>query len=124
MGVTFIGSERSEYGPGSRSVATSAARTASGQGSAVRAQGASLAVFVNVTAVSGVAASMVLSLQWSVDGAVWASADPVDAFAAITATGAVVKTFPIKAPLYRLVWTISGTTPSFTFVTMVTETGA
>jgi hypothetical protein len=124
MGVTFIGAERSEYGPASRSVASSAARTSSGQGPAVRAQGTSLAVFVNVTAVSGVAASMVLSLQWSVDGAVWASADPADAFTAVTATGAVVKTFQIKAPLYRLAWSVTGTTPSFTFVTMVTETGA
>jgi hypothetical protein len=38
-----------------------------------------------------------------------------DAFTALTAAGVKVKQFALKAPHYRLVWTITGTTPSFTF---------
>lgn len=37
----------------------------------------------------------------------------ISAYAA--ATGAKVKQFTIKAPYYRVVWTIAGTTPSYTF---------
>lgn len=75
-----------------------------------------LNVTANVTAVSGTTPSMTLSMQWSDDsGTTWFNADPADAFTAITATGQVVKQFTIKAPAFRVKWTITGTTPSFTF---------
>jgi hypothetical protein len=61
---------------------------------------------------------MTLSVEWSLDGGTtFGPADPVDAFTAVTnvATGVKVKLFDVKGPHYRVVWTITGTTPSFTF---------
>lgn len=112
-------------------VQASAAKTATGQtpqqssypflsGDATR-QGV-LNLIANVTAVSGASASMTLSVQWSEDGTVWADSDPVDTFTAITATKSVVKQFQVKARLFRVVYTITGTSPSFTF--SLTATGA
>lgn len=78
-----------------------------------------LAVDVNVTAVSGTTPSMTLSVQRKgADGVYY----PLWTSAAITAVGVtstdigpgltVAKSI---AGLVRLVWTITGTTPSFTF---------
>lgn len=57
-----------------------------------------------------------LTLEWSSDGGTtWAQADPADSMTALTSTGAKVKSFTQKAAMYRLSWTITGTTPSVTF---------
>jgi hypothetical protein len=97
-------------------VAASAARTTTGQSAAVQAQGRQVAVEVDVTAVSGSTPSMTLTVEWSDDnGTTWFLADPPDTFTALTAAGKRVKEFDVKAPYFRTVWTISGTTPSFTF---------
>jgi hypothetical protein len=97
----------------------SAARTTSGNsGTAsvqVPANVDTVSVLANVTAASGTTPSLVLSVQWSNDGTTWATADPPDTFTAITAAGVVVKAFPVRAAVIRLAWTITGTTPSFTF---------
>lgn len=100
----------------------SAARTSTGQTGAFAigddlagGLGGHLNLILNVTAVSGTTPSMTCSVQWSVDGTTWATPSPADAFAAVTATGAVVQQFAVKAPFYRVVYTITGTTPSFTF---------
>lgn len=97
-------------------VVASAARTTTGQSSAIGpVNPGNIALLVNVTAVSGTP-SMVLSVEWSNDGSTgWAPGDTADAFAAITTAVARVKTFVVKAPYYRCVWTISGGTPSLTF---------
>lgn len=99
------------------SVVASAARTTTGNSGAVATPaGANLAVLVNVTAVAGTTPSMTLSVEWSHDGGnTFAQADTADTFTAITAAGAKVKAFPVKGEHFRLVWTITGTTPSFTF---------
>lgn len=97
---------------------TSGTRTSAGTGSATRTpQGASeLAVLVDVTALSGtLGPAMTLSVQWSHDGTTFATADPVDAFSTITATGRVVKTFAVKGEWFRLAWSFTGGSPSFTF---------
>lgn len=96
---------------------SSSARTANGNSAAIPLGdlGQQLAVLVNVTAVSGTSPSMTLSIEWSPDGVTFYKSDPVDTFTAITATTTAVKTFAVKAPFYHLVWTITGTTPSFTF---------
>lgn len=96
----------------------SLARTTSGQSPAltIPAGASDVGFLVDVTAAGGVGPSLALSVQWSNDGAVWADAEPADTFAAVTAAKTVVKRFPVKADMCRLVWTLTGTTPSFTFV--------
>ena len=99
-------------------VVASAARTTTGNSGdqAIGDKGVNLSVLVDVTAVSGTGPSMTLSVEWSQDGgATFAQADPADTFTAITAAATKAKSFTIKGSHYRLVWTISGTTPSFTF---------
>lgn len=77
--------------------------------------GDDLAVMIDATAVSGTSPSMTVSVQWSNDGTTWFTADPADAFTALTAAGKVVKSFTVKGLYARLNYAISGTTPSFTF---------
>lgn len=75
-----------------------------------------VAVNVNVTAIAGASASLALSVQWSQDnGTTWADADTADTFTAITATGNVVKRFPVKGHLFRLKEVFTGTTPTATY---------
>lgn len=97
-------------------LAASAARTTSGTSATAGSIGQTLSVWVSATAVSGTSPTLDLEVQWSADGgATWAPAQPADTFTQMTAVGSAVKQFAVKAPLYRLVWTIGGTTPSFTF---------
>jgi hypothetical protein len=96
----------------------SAARTATGNSGAIAlgSGAASLELELEVTAASGTSPSMTLSIQWSVDGTNFGNNDAsTDAFAAVTTTGNVTKTITVRAPYMQLVWTITGTTPSFTF---------
>jgi hypothetical protein len=106
-------------------VVTSAARTTTGNSGALSlpayqpgwpsSVGEDLAVLIDVTAVSGTP-NLVLSVEWSLDaGVTFAQSDPADQMTAITTASTKVKTFQIKAPVYRLVWTITGGTPSLTF---------
>jgi hypothetical protein len=96
----------------------SAARTTTGQSAAIPIAelGGQLSVFVDVTAISGTP-NMVISVEWSHDGVTFFKGDPADQMTAITAVGSAVKVFTVKAPQYRIVWTISGGTPSLTFQT-------
>jgi len=102
----------------------SAARTTSGNSGALRldpsADNVNVAVFV--TAVGGTP-NLVLSVEWSNDGITFAAADVADAMTAITTAVNRVKSFPIKGLFVRLVWTITGTTPSFTFSVDVGSAG-
>jgi hypothetical protein len=71
---------------------------------------------VNVSAASGTTPTLDLTVEWSPDGGTtWYKADTPDAFTQITAAKQVVKSFTLKGTSYRVVWTIGGTTPSFTF---------
>lgn len=71
---------------------------------------------VTTTAVSGTSPSMALSVQWSNDGVNFGNTDPVpDQFQPITAAGTVNKQFTAKGLYMQLTWTITGTSPSFTF---------
>lgn len=73
-----------------------------------------VAVALNVTAISGVGAAATFRLQWSMDGGTWCESSPPDAFAPITAPGAVCQRFDAKAPYWRAVCDLTGTNPSFT----------
>ena len=104
----------------------SGARTATGSSAVVPVPSTaeSISFLANVTAVSGTTPSMTLTVEWTNDGTTFASSDPVDTFTAITAVSAKVKTFAVRGSACRLTWTISGTTPSFTFDVSATVTGA
>jgi hypothetical protein len=104
-------------------VIASAARTTTGSSAFVPSVKAlSVALLANVTAVSGTTPSMTLSIDWSMDGTTATTIDgTADTFTAITATPAnsgPLKVFTVKAPFWRLTWTITGTTPSFTFAVL------
>lgn len=101
---------------------SSAARTATGQSNAFDVGNLdSVSVFVDVTAVSGTSPSMTVNVEWTYDGATWFAADTADAFTAITAAKKTVKRFDVKGTKFRLNYTISGTTPSFTFSSTVVK---
>ncbi len=76
-----------------------------------------LSLLVDVTAQSGTTPTLDLAVEWSLDGGVtFAAAEPADAFNQIAAaTPTTVKSFGAKGTGYRIVWTIAGTTPSYTF---------
>lgn len=94
----------------------SAARTTNGNSAALllAPPADSLNVAMFVTAVSGTP-NLVLSIEWSNDGTTFAPAETADAFTAVTTTGNKVKQFAVKGPYARVVWVITGTTPSLTF---------
>lgn len=99
------------------SVIVSAARTTSGSSAAVSTPPARDvgAVLVDVTAASGTSPSLALTVEWSTDGSTWIKGDPADSFTAITAVGSAAKKVDVKGDFMRLVWAVTGTTPSFTF---------
>lgn len=104
---------------GSARIDASAARTTNGTGGTATIDSISsrLTLLVNVTASSGTTPNMVVGLDWSLDGTTWFPGDPVDAMTAITANGTAAKSFQVKGKFARTKWTITGTTPSFTFTT-------
>lgn len=110
----------------STSIVTSAARTTSGQSAAVAVPlgRTAVGVQVNVTAVSGTSPSLALTVEWSTDGTTWFKGDPADSFTAITAAATPAKSVTAKGDYMRLVWAITGTTPSFTFAADLWFSGA
>ena len=83
-----------------------------------------VSILVAVSAVSGTTPSCTFTVEWSNDGVNFAQGDTADTFTAITAIGNKVKDFAIKGVYCRLVWTITGTTPSFTFGATATVRGS
>jgi hypothetical protein len=103
-------------------VLSSAARTSTHQSNAFDTGNLdSIAVFVDVTAVSGTTPSMTVNVEWSHNGTDWHSADSADAFTAITTASKKVKRFDVKGTKFRLNNTVSGTSPSFTFSATVVK---
>ena len=98
-------------------LAASAARTTTGNSGTtfITTEGEIVSLMVDCTAVSGTTPSMTVSLQWSNDGAAWATGDPADSMTALTTAATVAKNFVSRGQFARASWTITGTTPSFTF---------
>lgn len=108
-------------------VVASAARTTTGNSGSVDtprvlSQGQltpadALVLQVDVTAASGTSPTMDLTVEWSFDGTTFAKGDPADSMTQVTgvANGKLAKSFTVKGLYYRIVWTIAGTSPSFTF---------
>lgn len=100
-------------------VVPSAARTTNGNSGVITpaGDGETINFNVRVTAASGTTPNLALSVEWSNDASNFATPDgTADTFTALTATAEKVKAFERKAKFYRLVWAITGTTPSFTFL--------
>lgn len=97
-------------------IAASAARTTSGSSAAITSPSSqSSAIHVDVTAVTGTSPTLDLTVEWSNDGTTWVKAEPAESFTQITAAKTAVKAVVLKGAYFRLVWTLTGTTPSFTF---------
>jgi len=91
-----------------------AARTATFNGATVEIPvGRELIATLDVTAASGTTPTLDVKLQHSPDGAIWS--DLGTAFAQKVAAGTEVKTFTGIHGFLRVVSTIGGTTPSFTY---------
>ncbi len=93
----------------------SAAETATGQSAGVDLSTYAEALAeLNVTAVAGTSPTMTVSFQTSDDGTDWYGLG--DAFAAVTAVAKPnILRLTNVGRFVRAVWTITGTTPSFTF---------
>lgn len=75
------------------------------------ADGDQLAIAVDVTVFTGTTPTLDLKVQWSGNGTNWGDPEAAaDTFTQITATGIVVKRFPVQAPKWRIDYAIGGTT--------------
>jgi hypothetical protein len=111
---------------------SSLTRTVTGTGSTgTNSTGRGIMVLTNVTAIAGTSPTLVLTLQvqdtvslaWvNVPGVTFAARTAIGLAATVIYPGATVgpEVFSMSVPrVYRLAWTIGGTTPSFTFSTSV-----
>ena len=95
------------------SLVPSAARAASGNGSpVVMGDRDVLRLTLSVTAASGTTPSLTVTIQHSADGVTWTNHS---SFAAATAVTSERKVFGGIDRFARASWTVTGTTPSFTF---------
>lgn len=99
-------------------VVLSGSKTATGNSGAFNApKGLYLNLLLEVTAQSGTTPTLDVTVEWSMDGTNFGQGQPSDAFTQVTTTvpTRVVKQFNTKAPYFRVVYTIGGTTPNYTF---------
>jgi len=75
--------------------------------------GSQVSVELVATPVTGTTPSATFSVQWSDDGTNFAAL-AADTFPAITTAGNYVQSFAVKGQYFKLAWTVTGTTPSFT----------
>lgn len=99
---------------GQETVVASAARTTNGSGGTVTAWDRNGAVAkLDVTAVSGTTPQLTVTIQDSPDGTAWTTRDT---FGVKTGVSNETRTIPSGLDVFqRVSWTITGTTPSFTF---------
>lgn len=114
------------YFPGDAPLQASTTQTASGNSAAFKLSEPTefVNVIVSTSAVSGTSPSCTFTVEWSNDGTTWAQGDTADSFTAITGNVNRVKDFSAKGVYCRLVWTITGTTPSFTIAASVSQRGS
>lgn len=100
--------------PGEGAVlAQAATRTADGNGPAIAMEEAeTLRLTLNVTAAAGIGPSLTVTIQHSVDAITWTNHS---SFAAVTGVASERKVFSGLDRYARVAWTMTGTTPSFTF---------
>jgi hypothetical protein len=107
-------------------ILASTALTASGASAAFKLNEPAeyVSILVSTSSVSGTTPSVTFTVEWSNDGTNFAQADTPDTFTAITGAVNHVKDFSVKGVYLRLVWTITGTTPSFTTVATASVRGS
>ena len=89
-------------------------KTTADAGRVVNSQLDWMSININISAVSGVNASVEFRLQWSYDNVNWAESNPRDVIGTATSPVNVIQRFTVKAPYWRLVAEVAGTTPAFT----------
>lgn len=97
----------------------SAAVTATQSSNGYPVLGGAMAVVVDATAVSGTSPTLDVTVEYSADGENWTAAETPQAMTQLTATGIESKRFNCEGAQFRLVQTIGGTTPSFTYTAKV-----
>lgn len=105
--------------PRSLVLQASGAQMVSGNTAAIECYGKELTVTLDVTAAGGTSPTLDVKLQHSPDGGKWS--DLGTAFAQKTGVSREVKAFTQLHGYLRVVWTIGGTGPSFTFSVEATE---
>jgi hypothetical protein len=111
--VAFFGANNKEIVGEGVTLAASAARTASGNGTAVDTRESStLRLLLDVTAASGTGPTLTVTIEQSSDGSTWRDHS---SFAQATGVTSERKTFGGVDRWVRAKWTLGGTTPSFTF---------
>jgi hypothetical protein len=107
---------RRYVGLGQEVVVPSAARTTTGTGTAVQGWsrgGPDQQSRLTITAASGTSPSLTVIVEDSPDNSTWTTRDT---YPAQTTTATVTRALPANmAAFQRVRWTISGTSPSFTF---------
>lgn len=94
-------------------LAASSARTSSGTGDSVDLGAATTALLrLDVTAASGTTPTLAVTIQTSPDELTWRN---LGSFATVSAAGALERRLPGASKYVRAVWTLGGTSPSFTF---------
>jgi hypothetical protein len=94
-------------------LAASAARTADDASTGVElGDRTTVRLLLDVTAASGTTPSLGVSIQTSHDGSTWRE---IGAFTALTTTGSQRISLGALDRYVRVVWTLGGTDPSFTF---------
>lgn len=109
----------SGIGYAEESPVTSAARTTSGSSQALNGYGgaSTLRVQLSVTAATGVAPTLDVVVEDTLDGTNW---NTIGTFSQKTAASReVINITTVFADQLRVRWTIGGTTPSFTFSLVV-----
>jgi len=108
--MSGVGSTGQRSGLGAQSAISANGNT----GALIPPQGAShFALIAAVTAFTGT--SITFEVQWSNDGTNFFSADPADTFTAIAAAKTVVKELTVKAPFYRVAYTGTYSSATFSF---------
>ncbi len=92
----------------------SAAETETFHSEAIEATAPEIMIGVVVSAVSGTSPSLIVSIEWSVDGTTWSDPSSAQAFSEFTGTGDGVERFETQARYYRIAGRMNGTDPSFT----------
>ena len=89
--------------------------TGNGSSAAFLSQGERLGVAATASAVG---TSLDLEVEWSPDGTNFGSADTPDSLTQITGAGqVVVASVLVKAPYYRVTWTLAGGNSTFVVTT-------
>jgi len=100
----------------------SAAEGANGNSAPIQSPPNAIGIGIDISAQSGTTPTIDFEVEWSPDGVNFGSAETPDTFTQIgAATPTVAKRFTVKAPWYRLVWTLGGTTPNYTFAAYATH---